>query len=117
MKYICRQNKPQGKIVLYNSSILVLIDWNNHDRAYLIVETIPQNVAFNYIAEGAPLPPYVVQINHQMQLSEHARVSMIVAAADLRLYLPEDTWRVWLPCLPAKDIILFGGVAPAGLAI
>ena len=46
---------------------------------------MPQNVAFNHIPKGTLLPPYLVRINHDVEHSEHARVWMIVAAADLHL--------------------------------
>ena len=86
---ILRSNRligQEAKFMLYRSNTLVLINWNIDDRDGwgLILNKIPGNVAFNHIPNGTQLPPYIVQINHQDIWSGRTRVSMIVAAADVR---------------------------------
>lgn len=86
---ILRSNRLIGQeatSVLYGSNILVLITFDipNCSAGNLILK-IMSHVAFNQIPEGAPLPPGVVQIDHQAQPSGRARASMIVAAADVSL--------------------------------
>ncbi|CAF9904576.1 hypothetical protein IMSHALPRED_000111 [Imshaugia aleurites] len=73
----------EAKSVLYGS--VVLINWDAHVLGQLRNTVSRQNVAFNHIARGTPLPPLFVQIKHEVQCVRDTRVLILVAAADVRL--------------------------------
>ena len=83
---ILRSNRligQEAKSMLYGSNLLVLINWQLRDLGLLMLKNMLQNVAFNHIPNSAPLPPCVVQVNHQVRHVERASVSMIVAGSDV----------------------------------
>lgn len=80
-----RNISHEASAVLYRDIILVSIDWDSDERAYLGLYRKPQDVAFNIVHRpGAPLPPCVVGIKQQYdgESSRAERISTIVAAAD-----------------------------------
>lgn len=80
-----RNINHEASAVLYRDIILVSIDWDSDERAYLGLYRKPEDVAFNIVHRpGAPLPPCVVRIKQQYdgESSRAERISTIVAAAD-----------------------------------
>ena len=74
----------EASAVLYRDLLLVAIDWNTYDRAYLKQVKIPRDMAFNFVSVGAPLPPCVVRIQQEYHGKDQrtATTSTIIAASD-----------------------------------
>ena len=70
--------------VLYCGVILVSIDWDASERAYLSLFRREQDVRFHFVRPDAPMPPCVVHIRQQYDddSSKTTRASTIIAAAD-----------------------------------
>ena len=85
---ILRSNRfigQEAKSVLYGGNMFVLFNLTNDNCAdYMILNTL-RNVAWNPVRRGAPVPSYVVQIDHVIKDSRDAEFSLIVAAADVNL--------------------------------
>ena len=85
-----RNINREAAAVLYRDVVLVAIDWDASERAFLNLYRTPKGVAFNFVHPSAPLPPCVVGIQQRYhdesdrinRIDRIDRMSTIVAAAD-----------------------------------
>lgn len=81
---INRNINREASAILYRNVVLISIDWNTNDCAYLKLVKIPQSVTFDYALPDAPLSPCIVGIQHQYH-DEKSRTKItftIIAIAD-----------------------------------
>ena len=85
---ILRTNRlisQEASSMLYGDNILVFINWSIQNKIdFLVVNRSLQHVAVKFVPNATLPPPNVVHINHQLEYDQGARLSVIVAAADVK---------------------------------